>query len=277
MKTYDKFIHRQALVGAITLGFMAGTVQAELPASPHQAEVVADAEVGKKIWHETLKKMPVTSHQSAVLRDFVSADADADGKLTREEFEFLIRARADHVASYYDSSSPSGNGMMHGARDNITAYAMLSLDEQYGKADRNADGSLAFHEVYYFETFDRPGMFPTKPDSVPQKVSGHWEMLTVGEHGQVYHQAPFSPDKHRQAIEEGGFTAVDDNDDGVVSIFEASDYSMLTWTSSVRAYDLADGNDDGLLDEKEFSNFQAALAQAPEQAERPGQFPSGKQ
>ena len=205
---------------------------------------------------------PITRHQRAVLDDFVSADKNADGMLSVEEYRAHALQRAARTGTE--------------PRTNLTAAEMLDVDKEFKVADRDPDGQLTFHEIYVFETFDRPGMFPPKPESVPQAVSGHWESQTLAEHPTVYHVAPFSAENHRKAITEGGFVAADGNGDGVVSVFEASDFSLLTWTGSVRAFADADVNSDALLTPDEYKTFMASIADAPQQADRPGQFPSGR-
>lgn len=206
--------------------------------------------------------LPVTQHQREVLDTFVSADSNADGMLSVEEYREFALQRFAHTGVE--------------PRDNLTAAEMIDVEAEFMVADRDPDKQLSFHEIYVFETFDRPGMFPPKPESVPQAVSGHWESQTLAEHPTVYHVAPFSAENHRKAITEGGFKAADSNGDGVVSVFEASDFSLLTWTGSVRAFADADANSDALLTQSEYRTFMASVADAPEQADRPGQFPSGR-
>lgn len=248
---------RTTLAASLSAALITTTANAEL--ARDSSEVTTGSHVHSGTQHSSL---PVTRHQRAVLDGFISADKDADGMLSIEEYrQFALQRLARTGAE---------------PRDNLTAAEMIEVDAEFMVADRDPDRQLSFHEIYVFETFDRPGMFPPKPQTVPQAVSGHWESLTIAEHPPVYHVAPFSAENHRKAITEGGFSAADSNSDGVVSVFEASDFSLLTWTGSVHAFADADANSDALLAPNEYRAFIAAVADAPEQADRPGQFPSGR-
>lgn len=225
------------------------------------------------VWAHAVGVTPTGEHQKHIIGAFVAADLDMNGMLTVEEYRSLVDSRASYM---YDRAAGT-KGIEVGPREELTAFAMADIAKQFKIADRNKDSALTFHEVYYFETFDRPSAFPAKPESIPQDVSGHWEQLTVKDHPAVYDNPPFSPARHKQAMESGGFAAVDGNNDGVVSIFEASDYSLLTWTPAVHAYAGADANDDALLTKEEFSDFKQTISAFQLQAERPGSFPSGRQ
>lgn len=244
------------LAAGISAALITTTANAELA---RDSSEVTSGHVHSATTHSAL---PVTRHQREVLDTFVSADNNADGVLSVEEYRTFALQRLARTGIE--------------PRDNLTAAEMIEVDAEFMVADRDPDKQLSFHEIYVFETFDRPGMFPPKPESVPQAVSGHWESQTLAEHPTVYHVAPFSAENHRKAITEGGFTAADSNGDGVVSVFEASDFSLLTWTGSVRAFADADANNDALLTPNEYRTFMASIADAPEQADRPGQFPSGR-
>jgi len=206
--------------------------------------------------------LPVTRHQRAVLDRFINADENADGTLSVAEYRAFAAQRLARTGAE--------------PRTKLTAAEMIDVDAEFMLADRDPDRQLSFHEIYVFETFDRPGMFPPKPESVPQAVSGRWESLSLAQHPNVYHVAPFSAEHHRQALTEGGFTAADSNGDGAISVFEASDFSLLTWTGAVRAFADADANRDALLTVHEYETFIASIADAPQQADRPGEFPSGR-
>lgn len=246
---------RTTLAASISAAVITSAAHADaLPTAPEKSAGAAH--------HHAATSLPITRHQRAVLDDFVNADKNADGVLSIEEYRERALKRA------------ARSGVE--PRDNLTAAEMIEADAEFKVADRDPDGKLSFHEIYVFETFDRPGMFPPKPESVPQSVSGHWESMTLNEHPTVYHVAPFSAENHRKAITEGGFVAADSNNDGVVSVFEASDFSLLTWTGSVRAFADADANNDALLTPDEYKTFMTSIADAPQQADRPGQFPSGR-
>lgn len=248
---------KSGLAAAISAALFTLDAHAEL--APHGATDTTGAQAqGSTNFHS----LPVTEHQRAVLDSFVGADENADGTLSIEEYREYALQRFARTGK--------------APRTNLTAAEMVTVDAEFMVADRDPDKQLSFHEIYVFETFDRPGMFPPKPESVPQAVSGHWESQTMIDHPAVYHVAPFSAENHRKAITEGGFSATDSNDDGVVSVFEASDFSLLTWTGSVRAFAQADANGDALLTPKEYETFMASVADAPEQADRPGEFPSGR-
>ncbi len=248
---------RTTLAAAVSATLMAGAANAELARDTREASAGGHADNVTK--HSAL---PVTRHQRAVLDSFINADDNADGMLSVEEYRELALQRLARTGAE--------------PRDKLTAAEMLDVDAEFMVADRDPDGQLSFHEIYVFETFDRPGMFPPKPESVPQTVSGHWESLSLADHPPVYHVAPFSAEHHRKAISEGGFTAADSNGDGVISVFEASDFSLLTWTGAVRAFADADANSDALLTPNEYRTFMASVADAPQQADRPGEFPSGR-
>lgn len=250
-------LRRTTLAASISAALIAGTANAELARDNSEGTAHGQAHDADR-----LSSLPVTQHQRALLDSFVMADQNADGMLSVEEYREFARHRLAHTGIE--------------PRENLTAAEMVDVEAEFKVADRDPDEQLSFHEIYVFETFDRPGMFPPKPESVPQAVSGHWESQTLADHPVVYHVAPFSAENHRKAISEGGFTAADSNDDGVVSVFEASDFSLLTWTGSVRAFADADANSDALLTPTEYRTFMTSVAKAPEQADRPGEFPSGR-
>ena len=258
-----------ALIGGAA-AMLATSVGAELPATEHQANVATGVEQANTQWSDRIRNLPATRHQREVLDDFTKADADGDSKLSPDEYAEFTTIRADRIFDYsYYAQTPVTSKFFYNPtnRNNLTAAAMVGLDDKFAKADRTGDGALGILEVYYYETFDRPGLFPTASESVPQETSGHWETVTVGEEARVLHKIPFSPETHRQPIEQGGFTAVDDNDDGVVSLIEANDFSMLTWTGAVRAFVTSDVDGNAVLTKAEFENFTSELAQSKQQAE----------
>jgi hypothetical protein len=227
----------------------------------------------RRSWAETVSNTPIADHQEYILGDFVCADADRDGVISIDEYHALAASRAENVFE----AQTELPGIETDGREELTAFALADRAQQFERADRDHDAGLSFHEVYFYETFDRPGVFPTASESVPQVVSGRWEQLTVKEHPNISHDAPFSPQVHEDVLESGGFATVDKNGDGFVSIFEASDYSLLTWDAAAHAFDDADVNDDALLTEPEYHEFESAVAAADLQAKRPGELPSGRQ
>jgi hypothetical protein len=262
---------RLSLIGAAIALAVSAPVANATPSTEEPG--AAQIENARKMWIHAVGVTPVGEHEKHILGAFVGADLDMDGMLSVDEYRNLVQQRADYM---YERSAEFP-GMEVGPRENLTAFAMTDLDNQFQQANRNKDDGLSFFEVYYYETFDRPGMFPPEAESVPQQVSGRWEQLTVKDHAPVYHEPPFSPEQHKKALEEGGFAAVDNNDDGVVSMFEASDFSLLTWTPAVHAFVKADANNDAVLTNDEFTTFQESVAGMNLQAERPGEFPTGKQ
>lgn len=259
-----------AIAAAIALAVSVPAANAaQSPDEPSAAQI----ENAREMWVHAIGVTPVGEHAKHILGAFVGADLDMNGMLSVDEYRDLVQQRADYM---YERSAEFP-GIEVGPRESLTAFAMADLENQFQQANRKKDDGLSFFEVYYYETFDRPGQFPPKSESVPQQVSGHWEQLTVKDHAPVYHEPPFSPEQHDKALEEGGFEAVDNNDDGVVSLFEASDFSLLTSTSAVHAYAGADANNDAALTRDEFTKFQESVANMDLQAERPGEFPFSEQ
>lgn len=243
---------------------------ADQPDANADTAATADPRQAPTAWVHAVGVTPVGEHQRHIIGSFVGVDLDMNGMLNIDEYRELVRQRTDYM---FDRAAGTA-GVEVGPREDLTAYAMADLEEDFRRADRDHDAGLTIHEVYYFETFDRPGRFPPPAESVPQAVAGDWEQLTVDQHAPVYRTPPFSPARHREATQAGGFTAVDGNGDGAVSLFEASDYSLLSWTPAIHAFAHADKNTDGRLGQTEFADFQEVVADFPPRAERPGRFPS---
>ena len=73
-----------ALTLTCTIG---GTAHAaDMPATPHQAEAVSDAEHGHAQRPETASRMPASEHQEESLREYEAADLNRDGDVTEDEY-----------------------------------------------------------------------------------------------------------------------------------------------------------------------------------------------
>ena len=81
---------------ALTLACAIGsaTNAADMPATPHQAEAVPDAEHGHAQRPETEARMPASEHQEDTLREHEAADLDRDGNVTAEEYATYMERQA---------------------------------------------------------------------------------------------------------------------------------------------------------------------------------------
>lgn len=236
---------------------------------------------------ETATGMPYTLHQYSVLSDFRIADADGDGRLSDAEYTtFAERRAAKRYAATIHQRNATGASNAEGARDaRVTPDTVAGMPasphqkqalREFGATDKSGDDYVDYIEVYYYETFERPGVFPPRDESVPQDMAGHWETLVTDEHPPVHHTVPFSGEALKQAVRAGGFESVDENNDGVVSLFEANDRSMLYWTQNIYQFESADMDGDWSLDPTEFKIFQKKVADTMLEAERAGEFPPKK-
>jgi hypothetical protein len=227
-----------------------------------------------------------TGHQREVLDDFRVADANRDGVLEASEYERFRERRAAkrYLATQHqretmetDVTKKRRKNTPPAADETPGGFPMTEHQESavrdFDKADASGDRRLSFIEVYHYETFERPGQFPPKSNSVPQVVAGHWESVSLEDHPKVITTPPFSVKALERALSSGGFDMVDANNDGRVSIFEANDKSMLYWTADIYSFEKADLNGNWHLDEQEFNRFQELISATVADARRAGDFP----
>lgn len=233
---------------------------------------------------ETNSGIPYTLHQYSVLSDFRIADADGDGRLSDAEYTtFAERRAAKRYAATAHQRDVIGAESADGARhDRVKPPTVAGVPasphqkqalREFGAVDKSQDKFADYLEVYYYETFERPGVFPPADETIPQEMAGHWETFVKDSHPPVHHTVPFSDQALEQAVNAGGFESVDENNDGVVSIFEAHDRSMLYWTQNIYQFESADLDGDWTLDPSEFEAFRKKVAETKLEAERAGEFP----
>lgn len=117
-----------ALTLACAIG---GTAHAaDLPATPHQAEAVSDAEHGHAQRPETASRMPASEHQEESLREYEAADLNRDGDVTEAEYAAYKEKQAAREYSRtlksperpgVDASSPRNRASAESAKEPLAA------------------------------------------------------------------------------------------------------------------------------------------------------------
>jgi len=106
------------------------TYAADMPATPHQAEAVPDAEHGHAQRPETAARMPASEHQENALREHEAADLDGDGEVTEQEYADYMEAQAAREYSRtlesperpgVDATSPRNRSAAESAKQPLAA------------------------------------------------------------------------------------------------------------------------------------------------------------
>lgn len=209
-------------------------------------------------------RLPLTMHQRDVLADFKVSDQDRDGALNQTEFSvFAKRREAKSMAA--SKHQKAVLELDAGNRD--------AIRRDFKTSDSSADGQVDFIEVYFYETFSRPGVFPPRDDSIPQEWAGHWEAAVRATPPGQNRATVFGSEATQRAVEAGGFSAADVNNDGGVSIFEANDHSMLLATHDIYQFEFADLDSDWMLSETEFGMFRKLQHHGAETGDSPAVLP----
>lgn len=232
-----------------------------MSATTHQESALGLEEHGKAVDPASRKAQPDKLAASPHQKQTVAADTDAMAATEHQKKALELRRH----------------------REQVPKTARKSMDEKIPASphqemvlktvDYNGDELVTYIEAYYWETFERPSVFPTREESVPQEETGTWVTVGVGGHPEVKPEQRFGAEAIRKAVAAGGFDAVDSDDDGEVSIFEATGHSMMVWTENIYEFEAADVDGDLMLSESEYQTFRDAVRTQVESAERAGLFP----
>ena len=286
----------------VSLGSAQAAQREKLTLTQHQREVLADFKVADENRDgaldseefETFKErreaqaMSATKHQESALElkkhgkamDKASRKAQPDKLAASPHQKQAVAADTDAMAATEHQEEAL---QLRHHREQVPKTARKAMDEKMPASphqemvlktvDYNGDEFVTYIEAYYWETFERPSVFPTREASVPQDETGTWVTVGVGGHPEVKPTQRFGAEAVRKAVAAGGFDAVDADGDGEVSIFEATGHSMMAWTENIYEFEAADVDGDLMLSESEYRRFREAVRTQVESAERAGLFP----
>jgi len=232
-----------------------------MSATSHQEEALGLKKHGKAVSKTSRKaqddKMAASPHQKRAVSD----DDDAMAATEHQEEALQLRHHQEQVSK---TSRKAMDEKMAASPHQEMALTTV---------DYNGDDIVTYVEAYYWETFERPSVFPTREEAIPQDKAGTWVAVGIGGHPTVKPSQRFGANAVEKAIAEGGFDAVDADGDGEVSIFEASSSSMMHWTENIYEFEAADTDGDLALSESEFERFRNKVRTQVESAQRAGLFP----
>jgi len=277
----------------------AGTAAEDVPVTKHQADVLggtAQEQTGPEVKEESKEGMPATQHQGTVLRNFSQADKNRDGRLDENEFKQFQATSQSGTRGGGAAAQPQGaageSGMSSGTGGTQPGKAATADIPPTPHQAKVLAGKVQPETAAQMEE-QKKTLYPETvggmPVTVHQMTALNFKDADLDQSGavnfmEVYAteqgvpagqpRLPFRADALEHAIAQGGFKSVDANNDGVVSVDEAAESSMLSMKDeSIYDFQSADSDVDGTLDEQEFAIFQAKISENVTNAKSTGEFP----
>lgn len=227
-----------------TLGLSLLAVSAAASAQPPQA-----AEEG-----------PGGPHDRRPPHGLLSADADGDGQVTREEFK-------QHHETLFKEADANGDGQLD--RDEVLAIPRLRHGSESGippapnpewRSGKRSDGFGRGNPERFFSTLDANDDGKLQRDELPEALAAHADRLDTDKDGAISVDELKQAKPDREAMRaklQDRLKRIDTNGDGLVQVDEAPE--------PLRAhFETLDANGDGALSPEEMKQFRPRRMRQPE-------------